>query len=111
MCVCVCVQEAADQPTEDPRHVEVEELRKKLFLKLDALSNFSFTPKPVHTHCWKVQLLIYLLFSHDQPQSELCVVGNVSAVAMEEVTPSATAQHTLLAPEEVQVGAVFSGRR
>ena len=30
-------------------------------------------------------------------------MSNVSAIVMEEVTPSATAQHTLLAPEEVQV--------
>ena len=38
-----------------------------------------------------------------QPHSELSVISNVSAIVMEEALPSATAQHTLLAPEEVQV--------
>lgn len=31
------------------------------------------------------------------------MVSNVPAVVMEEITPLATAQHTLLAPEEIQV--------
>ena len=31
------------------------------------------------------------------------MVSNVAAIAMEEVTPSAVAQHMLLAPEELQV--------
>jgi U3 small nucleolar RNA-associated protein MPP10 len=79
-------KESQPTETEDVRHVELEKLKNTLFVKLDALANFYFTPKP--------------------PHSEPCVVSNVSAVVMEEALPTATAQHTLLAPEEVQVRVV-----
>ena len=45
--------------------------------------------------------MVLTLLQQLQPEAE--VVSNVPAIALEEVTPSATAQHTLLAPEEIQV--------
>ncbi|KAL6541976.1 hypothetical protein OROGR_011462 [Orobanche gracilis] len=69
----------------DEQKKEASMLFKKLCVKLDGLSHFHFTPKPII--------------------EDMSIQANVPALAMEEIAPLAVSDAAMLAPEEV-----FSGK-
>ncbi|KAJ4712358.1 U3 small nucleolar ribonucleoprotein MPP10 [Melia azedarach] len=75
---------AAPLSFSDEQKKEASMLFKKLCLKLDALSHFHFTPKPVI--------------------EDMSIQANVPALAMEEIAPIAVSDAAMLAPEEVFAG-------
>ncbi|KAG0224917.1 U3 small nucleolar ribonucleoprotein complex, subunit Mpp10 [Mortierella sp. GBAus27b] len=65
----------------EKKHEEITTLWQELCQKLDSLSNWHYTPKPL--------------------KAELTVVTNAPAISMEEAIPVSVADAALLAPEEV----------
>ncbi|CAB4017045.1 U3 small nucleolar ribonucleo MPP10 [Paramuricea clavata] len=74
-------QQNPEVEKENEEHAQIKKLMKSLFFKLDSLSNFHFTPKPL--------------------KSEVTIVSNVPSVTIEECTPVNVSETALLAPEEV----------
>ncbi|KAL4228054.1 u3 small nucleolar ribonucleoprotein MPP10 [Mactra antiquata] len=75
-------QQTEEVEKKDPDHENIKKSLQSLFIKLDALSNFHYTPK--------------------QATADIVVVTNQPSIAMEEVAPISMSESKTLAPEEIQ---------
>ncbi|XP_014667547.1 PREDICTED: U3 small nucleolar ribonucleoprotein protein MPP10-like [Priapulus caudatus] len=74
--------QAEKEEVEDPEHTAIKKMMNDVFSKLDALSNYQYNPKA--------------------PTPEIKIISNLPSITMEDVTPAAVSDATLLAPEEIK---------
>nr|SVE76504.1 EOG090X09DZ [Daphnia longispina] len=71
-----------DEPSDDRNRAALRKRMANVFAKLDALCNFSYTPRA--------------------PEPDVKIVSNMPSIVMEEIAPVTVSDANLLAPQEVQ---------
>jgi U3 small nucleolar RNA-associated protein MPP10 len=70
------------EKSEPVAHIDVRQRMRRLFVQLDALCNFHYTPKAA--------------------VSEMKIINNLPAISAEEAIPSAVSDAQLVAPQEIE---------